>query len=105
MGDDVHEYIELALDTGFSHIDSGQCDFKFLIPEPDVWNLSFATKFMKMKKASLSPSGRADWPGQMCTFQPSMVVATLKRPYGQVWKRYNTNLILLDNFIERFLPT
>ena len=29
MGDDVHEYIEMALDTGFSHIDTGQCDFEF----------------------------------------------------------------------------
>ena len=27
---DVHEYIELALDTGFSYIDTAQCNFKIL---------------------------------------------------------------------------
>ena len=60
MFKDVHEYIEMALDTGFSHIDTAQCDFELLIPEPEVCNLSFATKHTKMRKAPLSPSGRAD---------------------------------------------
>ena len=30
-GKDVHEYIELALNTGFCHIDTAQCDLCFFI--------------------------------------------------------------------------
>ena len=52
-GKDFHEYIELALNTGFCHIDTAQCDFSNLIFKSFKLNLSFVTKGTKMKKASL----------------------------------------------------
>lgn len=59
-GNDIHEYIEMALDTGFSHIDTAQGDdFEPLIQIRSC-SLSFAAKGMETKKASLSPSERVD---------------------------------------------
>ena len=85
-GKDIHEYIELALNTGFCHIDTAQREFEFFIPEVLIFylNLSFATKGTKMKKVYLSPFGRADCPGQSCISQASIGVATLRKQYARV---------------------
>ena len=40
-GKDVHEYIELALNTGFCHIDTAQCDLNFLVLRSLNHNLIF----------------------------------------------------------------
>ena len=56
-GIEIHEYIKLALDTGFIHIDTAQGNLQFPDQELDLF-LSFALKRTRMRKASLLPSGR-----------------------------------------------